>query len=163
MKKVFIRSKGDQYHGWGNVIRQLNIAKYLTEKKFKVFFFVETDKNLSSFLKKYKFRIVKLSKKISVKKEKQILKKYGNSDASIIEMLNPPVHLQKLYLKNTEKLIVYDDLLSGKYISDILISCQGISVNKNKILNKKIKILKGYKYFPLTEKFSKNSLSKKKK
>ena len=38
MKKIFFRTKGNQIQGWGNVLRQIALAKSL-KKKFKIFFF----------------------------------------------------------------------------------------------------------------------------
>ena len=48
MKKIFIRSKGDQKNGWGNVIRQFTIAKYLSRKP--IYFSLNT--NLLNFVAK---------------------------------------------------------------------------------------------------------------
>ncbi len=162
MKKVFIRSKGDQNSGWGNVIRQLKISQYLIQKKYKVYFFIETDSNLSRFLISSKIKIIKLKKNISIKNEKKILKKYGKSNFSIIEMLKPPIYLQKFYLEISTKLIIYDDLLDGKYLSNILISCQDSNLEKKRVLNKNLKFYSGYKYFPINYKLEKNLFLKKK-
>ena len=73
MKKIFIRSKGDQKNGWGNVIRQFTIAKYLSRKNFKIFFFVEAESNLFKLLRSPKIQIYRLKKNIKTKKEKEIL------------------------------------------------------------------------------------------
>lgn len=151
MKKIFIRSKGDQINGWGNVIRQFTIAKYLSKKNFEIFFFVEAESNLFKLLRSSKIQIYRLDKDIKIKKEKEILNECGRCDFAIIEMLNPSLALQKLYKDKSKKIIVYDDLLQGKYISDFLISCQEIKLKKEKRLNKRLKFLKGYSYFPITK------------
>ncbi len=163
MKKIFIRSKGDQINGWGNVIRQFTIAKYLSKKNFKIFFFVEAETNLFKLLSSPKIQIYRLKKNIRIKKEKEILNKYGKCDFSIIEMLNPSLALQRLYKDKSKKIIVYDDLLGGKYISDFLISCQEINLSKEKKLNKELKFLKGYSYFPIVKDKAKIKKEKNKK
>ncbi len=151
MKKIFIRSKGDQINGWGNVIRQFTIAKHLSKKNFKIFFFVEAESNLFKLLRSPKIQIYRLKKNIKIKKEKKILNECGKCDFAIIEMLNPSLALQRLYKDKSKKIIVYDDLLEGKYISDFLISCQEIKLSKEKKLNKTLKFLKGYDYFPIAK------------
>ena len=44
MNTIFFRTKGSQPQGWGNVIRQIIIAK--NWKRILKFFFVEGDKDL---------------------------------------------------------------------------------------------------------------------
>ena len=45
MKIIFFRTKGNQIQGWGNVLRQISLAKNL-KKKFKFFFLFNQTENL---------------------------------------------------------------------------------------------------------------------
>ena len=160
MKTIFFRTKGSQPQGWGNVIRQIIIAQKL-EKNFKIFFFVEGDKDLFLYLKKNYPKVILLKNCIGLKKEKEILKNFPKPDFSIIEMLHPNPKLQSLYKSITKKkIIVYDDLLTSRYISDFLISCQ--KTNRKPKLFSKVKFLNDYSYFPVSDKVLKIKNKKKK-
>ena len=69
MNTIFFRTKGSQPQGWGNVIRQIIIAKKL-EKDFKIFFFVEGDKDLHLYIKKNYPKAIFFKNRIGLNKEK---------------------------------------------------------------------------------------------
>ena len=149
MNTIFFRTKGSQPQGWGNVMRQIIIAKKL-EKDFKIFFFVEGDKDLHLYIKKNYPKAIFFKNRIGLNIEKEILKSYPIPDYSIIEMLYPNLKLQSLYKSITKKkTIVYDDILMGKYISDFLISCQ--KTKRKPKLFSKVKFLNDYSFYPVSD------------
>ena len=77
----------------------------------------------------------------------------NRSDLTIIEMLNPNLKLQNLYMQKSEKVIILDDVLENKYKIDLLISCQNTS--KKPLVSKKTIFHSGYKFFPFKEEFNK--------
>ena len=160
MKKVFFRTKGNQAQGWGNVLRQITLAKSL-KKKYKIFFFVQSDSKLKNFLKSLPFKVNFLPENLSLAQEKKIINNFPNPNFTLIEMLYPKTTIQNFYKKITkEKVIVYDDILDGKYTSDYLISCQGIE-KKIKKINKKCRIFNDLMFYPVNNELMR--LSKKKK
>ena len=165
MKIIFFRTKGNQIQGWGNVLRQISLAKNL-KKKFKVFFFVQSDRKLKDYLKKLPLKFEFLPNNLNLVAEKKILNNFPKPDYTIIEMLYPKLELQRFYKKiSKDKIIVYDDVLNEKYISDYLISCQKIKKKVEK-LNKKCKFFNDLAFYPSSEeilKFSKKNKNIKKK
>jgi spore coat polysaccharide biosynthesis predicted glycosyltransferase SpsG len=146
--------------GWGNLFRLLVVRKYLIKNcNYKVVLIVRGNLKVKEYLNSKKIDFLFL-KKNSSKKEISFLKKNRYFDISIIEMLNPKISLQKLYLKNSKKLIIFDDLLKEKYISDVLISAKNTNINPSK--KKKTKFYSGYKYFPFNDTFEKHRNKSKK-
>ena len=81
-------------------------------------------------------------------------------------MLYPKLKLQYFYKKiSKDKIIVYDDVLNEKYISDYLISCQNLKKKIQK-LNKNCKFFNDLAFYPSSEeilRFAKKNKNIKKK
>ncbi len=152
MKTIFLRTSAGGKLGWGNLHRVLIFYDYFKKKKsFNIHLFVKGNKDVFDFLKKKKVKFSKINN-FNLKKEESKLKKIGKANLSFIEVLNPTLGLQKIYKDNSKKLVVLDDILKSKYISEILFSCQ-----TNKIsIKKRIKqtIYNDFKYFPLRDNFN---------
>ena len=161
--KILFRSRGGKFYGWGNIARLAEIALFFHNKKHEVIFIYEGDKYVSEFLRKYKFKKIRLSENISFINEKNKLKNISKSSVVFMEMLELNIELQKLYKKKTKKFIILDDLLDKNYISDYVICCQNIKNIKNKVLlNKDTKLLVGSNYFPFNNNFKISKHLKKK-
>lgn len=158
MKKYYLRTSAGGKLGWGNLFRILIIYDYLKENKKKVYLYVKGNNEVYNFLKKKKINYIKIQKNDLVH-ENKILKSNGYADVSFIEVLGPTLGLQRIYKKNSKKLVVLDDLLNKKYDCDFLFCCQ----TKKKHLIKNIKkIYNSFKYFPVSKEFN-NYIHKKKK
>ena len=81
-------------------------------------------------------------------------------DLSILELLYCSKEIQNKYMKISNRLIVLDDITKGKYISDVLISCQKKYLKVKKI--KSCRFYNDYSYFPLSSNFD-NYIKMKKK
>lgn len=146
--------------GWGNLFRLLVIRKRLVKYyKYKITLIVQGNTQVKKYLNSLDIDFIFLNEK-NLKKEKEILKKLRFFDLCIIEMLNPTIAIQKIYAQKSKKIVILDDVLKNKYISDILISAQKSIIDPKKINN--TKFYSGYKYFPFNEKFEKYSNKKKK-
>ncbi len=158
MRKIYFRTSAGGKEGWGNIFRLLTIYKILKKKeKFNHLFIIQGNKLIINHLKSNKINYKKLNNNISLNTEKNHLKKIGNSDITIMEMLDCNFKRQKIYKKHTKKLIIFDDILKNKYCSDILICAQ---FTKRKF--KDINFCSGYKYFPIRDDFEKLKGRKKK-
>jgi spore coat polysaccharide biosynthesis predicted glycosyltransferase SpsG len=161
--KILFRTRGGKFYGWGNVARLAEVAFFFHKKNHEVTFIYEGDKYISEFLKKYKFKKIKLPEDIPLVDEKNKLKNITNSSVVFMEMLDINLELQKLYKKKTKKFVILDDLLDKNYISHYVICCQNIRNIKNKVLlPKDAKLLVGSNYFPFNSNFKKNKYSQKK-
>ena len=86
--KILFRSRGGKFYGWGNIARLAEIALFFHNKKHEVIFIYEGDKYVSEFLRKYKFKKIRLSENISFINEKNKLKNISKSSVVFMEMLN---------------------------------------------------------------------------
>ena len=155
----YLRCSAGGKEGWGNLFRLLIIRQYLIKKyKSKVILIINSNLDVKNFLKKKKINFIYLNKK-KLDYEKKKICNLKRSDLTIIEMLNPIVELQKLYLKKSKRVVVLDDILENKYFSDLVISCQN-SIKKPSI-SKKTSFFSGYEYFPFREEFNKYFKKKK--
>ncbi len=153
-----LRCSSGGNEGWGNLFRLLIIRKYLIKYyKFKVLVIVKGNSKVKKYLKSKKINFIFLNKN-NLKFEKKILSKLKFSELAIMEMLNPTIELQKLYIKKTKKLIILDDVLKNKYVSNILIAAQNTDIKPKKSL--KTKFYSGYKYFPFNKNFEKYHVKK---
>lgn len=156
MKRFFLRTSAGGKLGWGNLHRILIIFDFL-KKKNEVVLLVEGNRYVFDYLKK---KSVSFKKIKNLSEEKKVLKKIGKSDVTFLEVLKPSLKLQRIYKKHSKKLVVLDDLLSEKYISDIVISCQK---NKEYVnIKDDQKIFNDYNFFPLKKSFDKFIKKKKK-
>jgi len=150
LRKIYFRTSAGGKEGWGNIFRLLTIYQILKKKeKFNNLFIFQGNNFVSKHLKSNNIRNIKLKNKVSLIDEEKILKKIGNSDITIMEMLDCNFYRQKIYKKYTKKLIVFDDILKNKYCSDKLICAQ---YTKKKIKN--INFYSGYNYFPIRKDFA---------
>ena len=156
---TYLRCSAGGNEGWGNLFRILIIRKYLIKKfKSKIILIIQANQKVKEFLTKEKINFLYL-KKGNFNFEKKKIDSLNRSDLTIIEMLNPNLKLQNLYMQKSEKVIILDDVLENKYKIDLLISCQNTS--KKPLVSKKTIFHSGYKFFPFKEEF--NKFLKKKK
>ena len=154
---ILFRCSAGGNHGWGNIKRLELIYNALKNKyRFNYKFIVDANLEVKKYLtvKKINFESV------TQINENNILNKIGPVDFSILELLHCSIKIQKKYKKISKKLIILDDITRGKYISDILISCQKKYSKVIKI--KGCKFYNDYSYFPLTRNFDKYIKKKKK-
>jgi spore coat polysaccharide biosynthesis predicted glycosyltransferase SpsG len=156
---TYLRCSAGGNEGWGNLFRLLVIRQYLVKKyRSKVILIINSNLKVKIFLEKKRINFIYLDNK-KLDYEKKRLKNLKRSDLTIIEMLNPSIELQKLYLKKSKKVIVLDDILKHKYCCDLIISCQN-SIKKPSISNN-TSFFSGYEYFPFREEFNKYFKKKK--
>ena len=149
---TYLRCSAGGNEGWGNLFRILIIRKYLIKKfKSKIILIIQANQKVKEFLTKEKINFLYLKKEILILKKK--IDSLNRSDLTIIEMLNPNLKLQNLYMQKSEKVIILDDVLENKYKIDLLISCQNTS--KKPLVSKKTIFHSGYKFFPFKEEFNK--------
>ena len=132
---TYLRCSAGGNEGWGNLFRILIIRKYLIKKfKSKIILIIQANQKVKEFLTKEKINFLYL-KKGNFNFEKKKIDSLNRSDLTIIEMLNPNLKLQNLYMQKSEKVIILDDVLENKYKIDLLISCQNTS--KKPLVSKK--------------------------
>ena len=157
MKKIYFRSRGGGRQGWGNIFRLITIYKIFSKRKYDCLFIYEGNKEVFNHLKKSKIKSLRLKENITLLQEKKVLSKLDIADATFIEMLDCNIKRQNIYKNISKKLIVYDDILKNKYSADLIICAQPKSKRK-KIKN----LFSDYLYYPLTDKFKRYLLKKKK-
>lgn len=159
--RIFLRCRGGKFHGWGNIVRLSNVAQYLFENNKEIFFIYEGDDYIKNYLKKFKFKKIRLKEDLNYLDEIQIINNIKKPDYTIMEMLDLNIDLQKFYNKISKKFVIFDDILDKSYYSDYVISCQDHPVKIIKNLNKFTKtIVKvSSNFFPFSKKIVK--LSKK--
>ena len=156
---TYLRCSAGGNEGWGNLFRILIIRKYLIKKfKSKIILIVQANQKVKNFLMKEKINFLYLKKR-NFDFEKKKIDSLNKSDLTIIEMLNPNLKLQNLYMQKSKRVIVLDDVLENKYKIDLLISCQNTS--KKPSVSEKTIFHSGYKFFPFNDEF--NKFLKKKK
>ena len=104
MRKIYFRTSAGGKEGWGNIFRLLTIYQILKKKeKFNNLFIFQGNNFVSKHLKSNNIRNIKLKNKVSLIDEEKILKKIGNSDITIMEMLDCNF-IDKKYIKYTKNL-----------------------------------------------------------
>jgi len=144
-KTIFFYIKSDKKNGYGHLVRQVILYKYLKKKKIKCFFLNDNlDKKLA---KKLELKVVKFNLEFLLKK-----KNLNKRLLLIIDRYDISDSLQKKIIKRKIKFLIFDNInsLKSKFIySDIAVNIDP-SVKKNEYIkrskNKKIKLLLGNKY-----------------
>lgn len=156
---IYFRTRGGASQGWGNIVRLTTVIKFLNKKKIKTLVFFEGDRNIHNYFNKNKINCFRMKENISIIDEKKIYANFHKPDVFIIEMINCNYQRQILLKKHSKMLVVFDDILSHKYIADVVISMQN---RKNKIIkSNKTKFVSSYNFFPYREDLI--NISKKKK
>lgn len=154
---IVFRCSAGGSHGWGNLKRLELIHNSLKKRyKYNYKFIVEANTEVKKYLHKKKIDYFLINKN----NEDKILKKIGEVNLSILELLHCTERIQKKYKNISKKLFILDDITKKKYISDILVSCQKKNFEIKKTDN--CKFFNDYKFFPVSKNFDKFIKRKKK-
>jgi spore coat polysaccharide biosynthesis predicted glycosyltransferase SpsG len=162
-KKVFFRTRGGGNYGWGNVVRLTAFASYCNSREnYDVIFFAEGPEDVHSYIRHRGFKVVKLPENITPEEEVKRLKEYSRPDIIIMEMLDCTYERQRALKKNTDTLVVFDDLLDHIYCADIVVCAQLLpSYGNSEISDNHTRFLTGFEYFLNRSEFNKYRLMEK--
>ena len=120
MKKIIFQINCSKNYGLGHLFRCIKIANELV-KKNKIYFLIDTKKNLKLFTKKSEKNFFRSKNFLYQKKKiKNILKKL-NKPILIIDSYETTYNFEKYIYNYTNKLIVIDDTIK-KHYCDIYIN-----------------------------------------
>jgi len=165
-KSIFFRFEINKKIGSGHAIRCLRIAKYLCEKKFKIFLII-SNKSLIN-LKKIPIKINGSFKVLKIREYDSIIKDAQNTVNIICnQKLNSQIYVFKdvykldlkwdnIIMKKYTNLIILDDFVDKKHNCKVYINFNPYKYKQIKYSKKHIKYLLGLKYFPYAKKKLKN-------
>lgn len=161
---LFFRTRSEGKYGWGNIARLSWIAKHLKDtEKLECNFLIEGSSKSETYIKNLGLNVLICKKKISIKEEIQLLKKFNIEIKIIVEMLDFQYDHQLTYKNENFKVIILDDLLEQRYCSNVVICGQQHSKHKTEIIRENFtKFYYGYEYFPISPSLNKIKNSQKK-
>lgn len=156
-KKIAIRCITLPSKGYGNFNRCLNLAKNLKKFQYEISFVIDTNKLISTILKKEKFNFISIPVDKSFSQKTNFFIDYlkkNPSNFSIIDMREYGEQTSKALFKNKLKTILLDDAWCKKVYSDILFNGTNVvEYHDYKKINKNSKIFVGPKYWIIDKNF----------
>jgi len=157
--RLAVRTRCGDEQGWGNFFRLTWVTRALIERfsidKSNIDFYVETKKHNIDFIRDFDFQFVFLEPGLKSEQEEQLLanKQY---DLCLIELMYCDLDVQLIYKKNSDMVVVFDDLVDSVYSADVVISGQSFDGSSFYTAGDcQTRFYMGYEYFLLNPAFKK--------
>lgn len=171
MKIVIIRVDGNDILGMGHLTREIDIAKELHKRQYKIIFITKEFPHALSLINKHKFEIIRLKRQYlsieeSIAEINGVLLKIEKPDYIFIDLLtlfDEQIYLDNLK-KNCKKIVIITDRTNPFYVKADFIFA--LSQHQNLESYSEIKDSNyyiGLKYFPLGKDYQKPEKKKIKK
>lgn len=157
--KILIYTFGNHKMGMGHIYRMLNLADLLEKKKHEVLFLLPSWVDGLKKIKEQRKEVIQVPINFFEQESlyAQLLKDYV-FDYIIVDALQVPERIMRLFQKKSKILLSLDNVGQGRFFSDILINI--LYRQKPKLKEPKIEI-NNFSYLVLNKNFKKFNLKKK--